>query len=175
MDRTPPTHIDANTRDHSCLIGSFEHDAASGYSLNWDSLATMESWMLREEEKHTVEFIKKQTVLPTSSVAHLWTKNKIYVCARNYSGGRSTYKKKHDWDRAVPGKKLDGGCPCQLTVKTYPYTHKVLGKYTDNHSHDLGNTNTRFTRLQKETQEEIESLLRLGVEPQKVVRDWNVF
>lgn len=42
------------------------------------------------------------------------------------------------------------------------------------HSHAIGNKNARFTRLRKETRQEIERLLRLGVDPKKIVRDSDV-
>jgi len=133
----------------------------------------MEVWMLKEEDKNTIEFIKKDFTRPSSrDIGELWSTKQIYVCARGHSGGKSKYRKKHDWDRVVPVKKM--GCPCRLTVKTYPYTGKVLGKYNKEHSHEIGNTNTRFTRLRKETRDEIECLLHLGVEPRKVVCILNI-
>ena len=126
--------------------------------------------MLKEEEKNTVEFIKQQTLHPTSNETKiLWHKKQIYVCARGLSGGKSKYTRKHSWNRAVPTKKLEERCPCRLTIKTYSYTSKVLGKYNEKYSHETGNMNTRVTRLRKDTRDGIERLLRLGVEPCKVL------
>jgi len=168
---TPPTA----TQDRARLVGSFEHDFKSGgYTLCWENTHEMELWMLKEEDKNTVEFIKKDSTRPASKdIGELWSTKQIYVCGRGHSGGKSKYKKKHDWDRAVPVKKI--GCPCRLTVKTYPYTGKLLGKYLKDHSHDTGNTNTRFMRLRKESRDEIERLLRLGIEPRKVVCNLTFF
>ncbi|KDR73029.1 hypothetical protein GALMADRAFT_1342736, partial [Galerina marginata CBS 339.88] len=56
-----------------------------------------------------------------------------------------------------------------LTVKFYPHTDEILGIYNHEHSHEIGKANTRFTRLRKDTRSEIERLLRLGVEPRKVL------
>ena len=55
MDAPPPT----TSEDHARLVGSFEHDFKYGaYPLCWENRCEMEAWMLKEEEKNTVEFIK---------------------------------------------------------------------------------------------------------------------
>jgi len=166
MDAPPPT----TSEDRARLVGSFEHDFKYGaYPLCWENRCDMEAWMLKEE-KNTVEFIKQKTLHPPSKeTSMLWHKKQVYVCSRSLSGGKSKYMKKHNWDRAVPTKKLEEGCPCRLTIKTYAYTDKILGKYNNNHSHKTGNSNTRFTRLCKDTRDEIERLLHLGVEPHRVL------
>ncbi|KAJ3506163.1 hypothetical protein NLJ89_g7021 [Agrocybe chaxingu] len=129
----------------------------------------MEAWKLQEEEKLTVEFLSKQTKYPPNkALEDVWTSKLIFVCSRAPTGGKKNYKKKYDRTRAVPGKKT--GCPCRLTVKTYPNTEQVLGMYSENHSHPTGNKNSRFTRLRKETRQEIEQLLRAGVDPKEVLR-----
>jgi hypothetical protein len=46
----------------------------------------------------------------------------------------------------------------------------VLGFYKSEHSHSVGDDNVKFTRLDSDTRLEIEALLRLGVDPKKVVR-----
>lgn len=161
----PPRHCDAERARH---IGSFEHDLASGkYGLQWKNMSEMESWKKDEEEKKTVEFITTKYKSAQHGTEWLWTRKYIFICSRAESGGKKHYQKKHAWDRAIPSKKI--GCPCRLTVKTYPNTQVVLGLYNAEHSHETGNVNSRFTRLRKEDRQEIESLLRLGVEPKKVV------
>ena len=151
-------------------IGSFNDDLKSGYTLRWKNMAEMESWMIREEEKSTVEFSRKEvrkTQDPT-----LWTEKYIYVCGRSRTGGKDRYKKKYHWKRKVPVKRT--GCKLRLTIKTYPRTPEVLGKFTGEHSHPVGNVNARFTRLRKDTRQEIERLLRLGIDPKKVVSNLNL-
>lgn len=157
---------DIDNADRARTIGSFERDLASGkYSLHWKSMHEMESWKLAEEEKYNVEFITTKEKHATAP--QIWSTKHIYVCSRNLSGGKSHYARKHDRDRAIPSKKT--GCTCRLTIKTYPNTKDVLGMYTAAHSHAVGDGNSRFTRLRKEVRQEIERLLRLGVEPRKVV------
>jgi len=153
--------------DRARQQGSFEHDLASGnYTLHWKNKQDMEGWRLAEEERLTIEFIKTKLKSAPPDRAPFWTTTQIYVCSRALSGGRSHYVRKHNWKRAVPIKK--SGCKCRLTIKFYPNTEEVLGMYTDEHSHEVGNKNSRFTRLQVATRLEIEHL-RLGVEPRKVV------
>src|SRR5271163_2741834 len=141
-------------------VGSFENDhQAGGYTLCCGNIQEFERWKLKEEERNIVEIIKKQHFKPTALTAKLWTTKQIYICARGHSGGRSKYQKKHDQERSIPSKKV--GCSCRLTLKTYPNTSKILGLYVDRHTHETGNKNMCFTRLRKETRDEIERLLRL--------------
>ncbi|KAJ7029405.1 hypothetical protein C8F04DRAFT_962988, partial [Mycena alexandri] len=93
----------------------------------------------------------------------------IYVCSRQGSGGKSKYQKKRDWGRKISSKRT--GCPCRLTVKTYPGTSEVLGFYKSDHSHATGDENLKYLRLDKETRLEIETMLRLGVEPKKILEN----
>ena len=146
--------------------GSFEWDLAHGYDLQWSSLSAFEVWRDKEEESKTIELVRKELRRNHSTPEH-WLERHIYVCARGSPGGRAHYKKKYAWTRKVPVKRT--GCPCRLTVVLYPSTNTVLGRYQDKHSHDVGDQNARFTRLPKNTRKEIERLLRLGVEPNKVV------
>jgi hypothetical protein len=129
-------------------------------------MAEMQSWMRNEEERNTIEFVRKEK-RPNQASTQLWNEKDIYICARNFSGGKNNYTKKFSWTRKIPMKRI--GCSCRLIVKTYPDTDEVLGHYTSEHSHEIGSKNARFTRLEKETREEIEQMLRLGVEPKKVV------
>lgn len=158
-------HENEDPRYSGRRVGSYEHDLQSGYTLRWKNMSEMESWMIKEEEKSTVEFSRKE-IRPTQD-ATLWINKYMYVCGRNHSGGKDKYTKKYQWKRKVPVKRT--GCPMRLTIKTYPNTSEVLGKLTGEHSHPIGNSNARFTRLRKETRHEIERLLRLGVDPKKVV------
>ena len=146
-------------------VPSFENDLKSGYILHWKTFAEMETWMIKEEEKSTIDFTRKEIRL--SEDPSVWTKKYIYVCGRNHSGGKDKYTKKNNWKRKVPIKRT--GCPVRLTVKAYPHTTELLGRLSGEHSHPIGGTNARFTRLRKDTREGIERLLRLGIDPKKVV------
>jgi hypothetical protein len=158
--------FDASTDPAHAIRGSFTFDIHNGYNLQWASLSEFQAWLEKEEEMKTIQMVRKE-IRPNRNTPHLWTEKHIYVCGRGFSGGKKDYKKKHTWTRKVPVKRI--GCPCRLTIKTYPGVEQVLGQYSDNHSHETGNQNARFTRLSKSTRQEIERLLRLGVEPKKVV------
>ncbi|KAJ8087683.1 hypothetical protein PM082_006518 [Marasmius tenuissimus] len=83
------------------------------------------------------------------------------------TGGKKHYEKKKQWSRKVESKKCD--CKARLLIRTYSSTSTVLGNYNNTHNHPTGDLNAKFTRLSKNTRVEIERLLRLGVEPTKVL------
>ncbi|KAJ6570995.1 hypothetical protein DFH09DRAFT_916772, partial [Mycena vulgaris] len=124
--------------------------------------------MNQECRDKSIEFVKKNN-LPRHPSITTWKETHVYICARQGSGGRSKYQRKNTWDRKIPSKRT--GCPCRLTVKSYPGTSEVLGFYKLAHSHDIGDENLRYMRLDAETRKEIEKLLRLGVEPKKVLEN----
>ena len=97
----------------------------------------------------------------------LWFLKKIYVCGHRFSGGRDKHVRTTDTERTLEPKRI--GCSARLTVKSYPGTMVIQALYTDAHSHAIGNTNARFTHLPSETRKRIEELLRLGMDPAKVV------
>ncbi|KAJ7447652.1 hypothetical protein FB451DRAFT_993781, partial [Mycena latifolia] len=139
-------------------VGSFEYDLAHNFTLRWSSLLEMQSWKTKECSDKSIEFVKKYTSSPALANA-AWTETRIYVCARQGSGGKSKYEPKNAWTRKVSSKRI--GCPCRLTVKTYPGTSEVLGFYKCDHSHSIGDENVKYTRLDPEIRKEIENLLRL--------------
>ncbi|KAJ7017356.1 hypothetical protein C8F04DRAFT_889374, partial [Mycena alexandri] len=51
----------------------------------------------------------------------------------------------------------------------YPGIATVLGNYKDQHNHELGNANLRFTSISKETREYIAGLLRMKVSPDHIL------
>ncbi|KAJ7154347.1 hypothetical protein C8R43DRAFT_885158 [Mycena crocata] len=122
--------------------------------------------MKAESRDKSIEFIKKESP-PRHPNTTTWQETHVYVCSRQGSGGHSAYRPKHNWDRKIDSKRT--GCPCRLTVKTYPDTSEVLGYYKEDHSHVIGDENLKFTRLDVETREEIAKYLRMGVEPKKVL------
>ncbi|KAF9552752.1 hypothetical protein CPC08DRAFT_597414, partial [Agrocybe pediades] len=140
-------------------VGSFEYDLQSGgYNLRWKNISEMEMWIAQEEEKSMIEYKRHKTKYSLNP--SVWSIKYIRVCGRSYSGGKDSYKRKHNWLRKVPVKRLEE-CKVWLTIKIYPYTSEVLGRLTGEHSHPIGKANTCYTRLRKETRVEIERLLRL--------------
>ncbi|KAJ7239851.1 hypothetical protein C8J57DRAFT_1022103, partial [Mycena rebaudengoi] len=139
-------------------IGSFEYDIQHNYTLRWPNWDAMRHWMKAESSEKSIEFLKKETPAPHPGIT-AWLQTHVYVCARQGTGGKSAYKQKHAWTRKVGSKRT--GCPCRLTIKTYPGTPEVLGFYKSEHSHSVGDDNVKFTRLDSDTRLEIEALLRL--------------
>ncbi|KAH6876472.1 hypothetical protein BKA70DRAFT_1478441 [Coprinopsis sp. MPI-PUGE-AT-0042] len=171
MSNTPVLPASAITMDPrlgSCNTrSSFIYDSGHGYTLRWPNLHHFEEWMSAECNSKNISFSVKETKV-NKDPELLWIDKKIYVCARGFTGGRNKkFVKKNAWTRKIPVQRI--GCSCRLTVKRYPGTTEVLGQYVDEHSHAVGTLNARFTPLPVETRREIERLLRLGVDPQKVL------
>ncbi|KAH6905406.1 hypothetical protein BKA70DRAFT_1225782 [Coprinopsis sp. MPI-PUGE-AT-0042] len=140
-DRDPSKLGDANTR------ASFVYDLNHEYGLRWAN-----SMHLR-----TGSLGSKLRMLYRSQFDGM----------RGHSGGKKKYVKKHNWTRKVPEQRI--GCSCTLIVKSYPGTNELLGRYTQAHSHPMGNSNARFVPLPSETRKEIARRLREGVDPAKVL------
>ncbi|KAJ7128412.1 hypothetical protein C8R44DRAFT_700955, partial [Mycena epipterygia] len=124
--------------------------------------------MKQECRDKTIEFVKKDD-RPRDPAITTWTQKSVFVCSRQGSGGKSKYRAKNSWTRKIESKR--SGCPCRLTVKSYPGTSEVLGFYKPDHTHAIGDDNLKYTRLDADTRKEIEKLLRLGVEPKKVLEN----
>ena len=84
-----------------------------------------------------------------------------YRCTREFTGGKKDRQNITRLERAIPLKKT--GCRCTLTIKMYPHTDKILGKYNEEHDHTIGDDNLRFTRLSDTTKELIMELACAGV------------
>lgn len=148
-------------------FGAYTSDLARGkYSLSWGSLADMESWLRKEQESKFIELRLKDTLRSTG--CGLWTTKLIYVCARQGTGGSKKYTRKFpEQGRKVPTKR--SGCTSRLTIKSYPNTARVLGRYEETHSHATGQVNARFTRLSMETRIKIAEMLRIGITHKRIV------
>lgn len=154
--------------------GSYTSDLAlAKYTHEWDSLDHMKIWLKQQEEENFIEFVLKETIKSQRAWKVGWIAKHIYVCARQGSGGIKKYTKKLDRDRKVPSKRCS--CSCRLVVMCYPNTKQVLGIYEDQHSHVIGHSNARFTRLPVGTRIRIAEMLRLGIEPKRIVsNEFNV-
>ena len=165
--------ISLNTLGSSATdFGDYEKDlSGTVYTLAWDSLQDMEQWLKREQTEKCIELRKKEVVYNKAKGTKGWLAKHIYVCARQGTGGKSKYVKKHpEWNRKLPPKRLEDGCQCRLVVRTYPNTAKVLGKYSGDHDHAIGMENIRFTRLPSNIRMRIADLLRTGVSSANIVR-----
>ncbi|KAJ7248916.1 hypothetical protein C8J57DRAFT_1001482, partial [Mycena rebaudengoi] len=132
--------------------GSYHYDLASGkYPLKWTSVEEMQQWIKKEQGEKTIELHRKEHRKNRSKQTPAWESKHIYVCSRQGSRSLSKYMKKKTWGRKIPSKRILTGCQCRLTVKTYPGMKEVLGHYTHEHSHPMGDANARFIRIPEET------------------------
>jgi FAR1 DNA-binding domain len=103
----------------------------------------------------------------------LWTEKRYYVCSRGLSGGASKYQKKHpERQRKIESKKT--GCRCKLLIKLYPHTSTILGRYQDEHNHEVGIANIAYMRMSHAARERIKSMLEQKIDPREIVRKTNL-
>jgi hypothetical protein len=152
----------------SLLPGSITYDRENGFNLEWDSIESFKDWLDNEQTTQSIE-------LKLSKIAHgkllVCTTNQTFRCTRNGTGGRSKYQKKTTRERRIESKRIAGGCPCFVQIKTYPHTDIVLGKYNSNHSHPIGMENLKFIRMRDSTKEMIASMVRSGMNNKDIVSD----
>jgi len=86
-------------------------------------------------------------------------------------GGLKPYQKKMTREQKIESKRIAGGCPSLVQIKTYPHTSVVLGKYISNHSHAIGMENLKFIRMQDSTWEMIARMVRYGKNDKDIVSD----
>lgn len=165
------------------------------WNREWNSLDEFEEWKRGEEERHCIEFRIQETRKPAESSKHLYSWRREYRCGRRGtgSGGKKYEKKFPDRERKIETKRvsrqasrrvrtlgtrsyasftyrqLEEGCPCTLTIKTYPDTKRVVGRYVDEHSHETGGSNVKYTRIPTHIRESIAQMLRNKVNPEHIV------
>jgi hypothetical protein len=164
-DTHPPDSAD--TPAASRKVGSLNHDQESGiYPLHWEDLASFHAWRREEELIHSIELIASSSV----SGGRLWLQKRVYVCARQLSGGPNKFKKKfpHRF-RKIGTKKT--GCRCRLVIKRYHHTPRILGRYVNKHDHDLGLGNIAYMRLSHAARETVRAMLRQQVDRRAIVRN----
>ncbi|KAJ3779843.1 hypothetical protein GGU10DRAFT_243477, partial [Lentinula aff. detonsa] len=64
-------------------------------------------------------------------------------------------------------------CSCRIIIKTYPGCSSILGRYIEEHTHALGETNARFCQIPQETWDDIENLIRAGTKLDAVLEQVN--
>ena len=123
--------------------GSFHYDQANGIlPLEWPNLAAFDVWHRNEELAHSIELIKS-TIARGGQV---WTLRHIFMCSCEDGREGTKYVKKHpEWKWKIPSKKT--GCPCNIMIKCYPDTERILGCYERDHDHLIGIANVPFMRL----------------------------
>jgi hypothetical protein len=150
--------------------GSFNYDRDSGqYPLEWANITEFDAWRRTEELANSIELIG-------STVAHggpLWSKRRFYVCSRQLSGGKSKYQKKHPERFTKIGSKKTG-CDCKVVIKHYPHTPIILGRYEDEHNHEVGLANIAYMRMSQAARVQIRNMLEMKIDPKEIVRKWPI-
>ncbi|KAJ7572455.1 hypothetical protein C8J56DRAFT_807390 [Mycena floridula] len=165
---SPPS--DASSSESQATAGSFARDLQlDKYNIKLASAAEIQPWIDAEECSHTIELLYKQTRQnQCKKYKHTWTEKVIYVCSRQGSGGKKKYNLKNPpRHRKISQKRT--GCSCRITFKKYPDTECVLGFYNAKHDHQTGQANAPYTRVRHEDRIWIAAMLRMGIEPQRVL------
>ena len=151
--------------------GSFTYDRESGkWPYEWATIAEFDIWHRQEELAYSIELIGSTVTKPPKEGPNLWKQKPLFVCSRQWSGGKSKYLKKHpDRMRRLTSKKT--GCRCKIEIKQYHHTQIIRGRYTDEHNHDIGVGNLQYTRISRIAREEIQTLLEMTVDPKEIVRE----
>src|ERR1700744_6240369 len=117
--------------------GSIAYDCGKGgMTLEWANEEEFRAWLAAKESVKSIELIVSQIEYSNGPD---WRERRMLRCSREYSGGKSNYQKKTQWERKIPSKK--SGCQCQLTVKLYPQMEIILGRHNNVHDHALGDDN----------------------------------
>jgi hypothetical protein len=74
-------------------------------------------------------------------------------------------------EQKIESKRIFGGCPSLVQIKTYPHTNIVLGKYISNHSHAIGMENLKFIQMRDSTWVMIASMLRYEKNDKDIISD----
>jgi hypothetical protein len=179
-DPNPPVPNVPAAPDHAGLeridpatvskMGSMTYDREeNGYNLEWESRADFKDWLAHEQAAIGIEIRLSKT--RRSRAQELYSTCETFRCARNGTGGKSHYVKKTTRERKIESKRIEGGCPCYVQIKTYPYTDTILGKYSHDHSHPTGKDNLKYIRIRVATRDLIEAWVHYGVTDQEIVSD----
>ena len=154
------------TPANSMRKGSFNYDREKGgFAHEWSSLAKFDAWRRQEELTYSIELVTAWT----GPGGRLFTQKKIYCCSRQQTGGDRHYQKKFpDQYQKIESKKT--GCRCQLTIKLYPHTQTILGRYEADHDHELGLANIAYTWISRAAREQINVMLEQRVHRNEIVR-----
>lgn len=144
--------------------GGFNYDQEKGgYVHEWTSLPEFEAWRRQEELAYSIELILSRT-----DTGKHFTHKRTYNCSRQHTGGAKQYQKKHlDWNWKIDSKKT--GCRCQVTIKLYPDTATVLGRYDAEHDHEVGLVNLAYTWMSGTAREKIYVMLTQKIDHSEIV------
>lgn len=133
-----------HARRRKCAVtkspyGSMAYDREKGtMPLEWENEDEFLGWLAAEEHENTFQLIVSRT---EASDSPNWQVQRVHRCSREFSGGK--HKKKQEGtkpsNRKISTKKT--GCRFRLTIKHYPDTETIRGKYEGQHDHALGDDN----------------------------------
>jgi hypothetical protein len=160
----------AETPANSKKTGSFNYDQEKGgYVHKWANLAEFDVWRRQEELAYSIDLVISKTL-----AGRLYTQKRTYVCSRQQTGGERNYQRKFpDRKRKIESKKT--GCSCQITIKLYPHTRIVLGRYDSDHDHEIGLANIAYTRISRPAREKIIAMLTQKVDHREIVCKRSLF
>ena len=132
--------------------------------MEWPNFEEFQVWLKEEQLDKSIEFILSST----KPGKWLWSKKRTYVCSHQMSGGHKKYEIKHpDWERKFDSKKT--GCRCQIEIKHYPHTLAILGRYTEEHDHEIQSANIAYTCLSHTARDQIKVMLKQKVDQKEIV------
>jgi hypothetical protein len=153
------------------MVGSITYDREeNGYNLEWETRADFNTWLSHGQKALGIEIRIAKTQL-SKVRQQVYLTCETFRCAHNGCGGLKPYEKKTTRERKIGSKRIQGGCPCYVQIKTYPHTDTILGKYEFNHSHETGKNNLKYIRIRVSTCELIEDWVRYGVTNEEIVSD----
>ena len=145
--------------------GSITYNREKGrMAREWANEDAFLAWLAAEESEKSIELVVSQIERSDSLI---WRERRVLRCTREYTGGKPDHANANQKERMIPSKKT--GCRCRLTIKRYPHTETILGKYEDQHDHVLGDANLRFTRLSDATKELVMYMVHIGIDSKAIV------
>ena len=160
----PEVNVGHGKRPPKPCYGSLTYDLQKGDMMQWPNEDEFLAWLAAEELRDSIKLIVSRT---EESDSPNWRARRVFRCSREPSGGKTNQVKKHNRDRKIPSKKT--GCKYQLTIKLYPNTEMILGKYEGEHNHPIGNENLRFLRLSSRVRDLVKDMVHTGMGCQAIV------
>ena len=106
----------------SLQMGSITYDQNKNcYDLEWESRDDFDRWLTNEQDTHGIEI----RISKVQCGKQLYLSSETFRCTCNKTGGVKHYEKKTTWERKIESKRIEGGCPCYVQIKTYPHTQTV--------------------------------------------------
>ena len=134
--------------------------------MEWAGITEFDTWLKEEQLAKLIKFILSRTKM----VIRLWSRKQTYVCLHQMSRGQKQYNKKlPDWQHKFDSKKTD--CQCQIEIKSYPHTETILGRYKEDHDHEIQSANIPYTCLSQAARDKIKVMLKQKVDQKEIVHE----